>query len=247
MAYATITSRKINVAMKLGNRQDLLLPAPNSGNTYSRISGWLRDAYISVGMSQTFSETESTMTFSLVQGQDTYTYPTSVRAIKSLVGINQDTGASIIVDWKDINYVRRYSSGTPLTNGTPFQSIPSIVADFGNNLIFRPVPDNSNILFYMDNWTKPIITTDVDSTQLQVPDDWLEIIDYEATLRGHAELLERDKGREMMTMLWGYTDPSTGSKTQGIIDRLGNRKQAQVPYAPYGIQPKYNPGYTSKR
>lgn len=97
IVYPTLSTRKINVAMKLGNRQDLLQPAPGSNNTYSRISGWLRDAYISIGMSTKFKDMQKSTTIQLVPGQDTYPYPSDCRAILSLVGVRQDTGASIPV------------------------------------------------------------------------------------------------------------------------------------------------------
>src|SRR5262249_32732887 len=111
MALQTINDRQINVAMKLGNRQDLMQPQPGSTNTYSRIAGWLRDAYISVAYEKTFEQSEQTIVFQTVPNQDTYSYPDTVRAIKSLVGQYIQTGAPIDVDWKDINYVRRYSTG----------------------------------------------------------------------------------------------------------------------------------------
>jgi hypothetical protein len=246
MAYPTITSRVNNVAMKLGNRQDLLQPAPGSGNSYSRIAGWLRDAYISISYSQTFEQTEQTLTFLTIPMIDTYSYPTTVRAIKSLVGVRQDSNTAVIVEWKDMNYLRRYTAGNQ-GSGQPFQGTPSIVSAFGNNVIFRPIPDNVPYLFYLDCWMKPVITTDVVSTQLFVPDDWFEVIDYEAAMRGHAELLERDKGAELARLLYGYTDPTTGAKIQGLTDRLQNRRQAQAPYVDYGLQPKYKPPFTGKR
>jgi hypothetical protein len=246
MPYQTIAQRVNNVAMKLGNRQDLLQPAPGSGFTYSRIAGWLRDAYISVAYSRTFETSEQTITFQTVPNQDTYPYPTTVRAIKSLVGQRQDNGAPVIVEWKDINYVRRYTTGFP-QGGSNWVGTPSIVAAWANTLIFRPIPDNVPYTFFLDAWMKPIITTDVVSTQLFVPDDWYEIIDYEATMRGHAELLERDKAVEIARLLNGWTDPTTGAKTIGLIERLQNRYQASAPYVDYGLQPKYKANFTAKR
>jgi hypothetical protein len=240
--YQTIANREVNVSMKLGNRPDLNQPAPGSGNTYSRIDGWLRDAYISIAYSRTFEQSEQTITFQTVPNQDTYSYPPNVRAIKSLVGKNVQNGAPIIVDWKDINYIRKYSTGNPQPN-IPYLGTPSIVAPWGSSVIFRPIPDNIPYLFYLDCWMKPIIYKNLNTTQLQVPDDWLEIIDYEAAMRGHAELLERDKAIEIAQLLNGWTDPS-GKTTPGLIERLQNRNQAQAPYVDYGIQPKYRPSYT---
>jgi hypothetical protein len=239
-----ISDRVTNVAMKLGNRQDLLQPAPNSSFTYSRIAGWLRDAYIAIAYEKTFEQSEQTIQILTVQGQDTYSYPDNVRAIKSLVGQNPQSGGPITVDWKDIEYVRRYSLQQIAPN-LPAQGTPSIVAPWANSIVFRPFPDQSYV-FFMDCWMKPVITVDILSTVLQVPDDWLEVIDYEAAVRGHVELLERDKANEIQKLLWGYTDPATGQKVPGMVNRLGNRLDAQKPYMNWGLQPKYRSGYTSK-
>jgi hypothetical protein len=246
--YQTIANREINVSMKLGNRADLNQPAVGSGNTYSRIDGWLRDAYISIAYARTFEQTEQTISFNTVPGNDTYPYPTTVRAIKSLVGLNQQTGASVIVDWKDMNYVRRYSVGNQGPN-QPYQGTPSIVAAWANTLVFRPFPDQQPYLFWLDCWMKPVIAGVngvpglLNATQLLVPDDWLEVIDYEAAMRGHAELLERDKAHEIAALLNGWVEPD-GSKTIGLIERLQNRAQAQAPYKDWGMQPKFKPQYT---
>lgn len=245
MAYQTIKNREVPVAMKLGNRQDLLQPAPGSGNTYSRIDGWLRDAYTEVSYSRSFEQTESTIQFQTVQGQDTYSYPTTVRAIKSLVGYWASNNTTVIVEWKDINYVRRYTPGLPLS-GQPQLGTPSIVAPFANSLIFRPVPDGNPYNFFLDVWLKPVISADVVSTQLALPDDWLEVVDYLAAMRGYMELGELDKAVGISRSVFGFTDPTTGTKIEGLMERLQNRNQAQSPYVDYGVQPKYRMPYTGR-
>lgn len=243
MGYPYLISDKVtDVNMKLGNRQDLLKPAPGSTNTYSRIAGWLRDAYISISYGNTFEQTEDSFNFQTVPGQDTYAYPVTVRACKAFNGYWTTTqpGAPIQCDYKDINYIRRYN------NPTNENSVPSIWTMFGNSIILRPVPGGV-FNFIMDNWMKPVITPTVVTTPLLMPDDWLEVLCDEAAVRGHAELLERDKARELQSLLYGFVDPNTGKFTPGIVDKLGNRRQAQAPYIDYGIQPKYKQNYGRRR
>jgi len=233
----TILQRKINVAMKLGNRQDLLQPAPGSGFPYSRISGWLRDAYIEVMSSRAFEYAEETLQFQTVQGQDSYVYPPNSRALKAISGYRSD-GTPVQVSWKDIGYIRRYNIGA-LTTSQPLEGPPSIYTIFNNQIIFRPTPDNQPYTFYLDIWEWPDIQDDanLDTTVLQVPMDWLEIIDYLASVRGHAELGQADKCSEVMKLLYGYTDPSTGGRVAGMIERAQNRQQASSPWTDWGIQP----------
>ncbi len=236
--YQTIAERKINVSMKIGNRADLLEPAPGSGQTYSRISGWLRDAYIAISTCRTFEQTEATYQFNLVQGQTEYLIPGQLRALKALTGYDS-SGTPIILEYKDIAYIRRYNP-----NGSSFQARPSIYTFYGNKMIIRPSPDQDTYTFYLDYWQRPLITADVDSTPLLVPDEWLEVIDYEAAARGNAELQQADRSHEMLELLNGYTDPQTGRFVPGIIERLQNRNQATSPYVDWGMQPSYNGGYT---
>jgi hypothetical protein len=245
MAYAlnTINQRLINVAMKIGNRQDLLQPAPGSNYNYSRIAGWLRDAYIAIAACRSFEQAEQTTQFTTVQGQDTYLFPAGARAIKSIEGYRPD-GTPVQVEYKNMQYIRRYNAGT-LPGVTPTQQgPPSIYTYWGSTIIFRPVPDSTVYTFFLDSWLWPNITSDIVSTILQVPMEWLEIIDYEAAVRGNAELQQSDRSREMQELLYGFKDPATGRFTPGIIERMQNRDEAQKPFQDYGIQPKYNAPYT---
>lgn len=240
--YQTISQRKVPVSMKLGNRADLLQPAAGSGASYSRISGWLRDAYIAVTAVRTFEQTEVTYNFTTTQGADTYQLPWQVRAMKSFEGYDS-TGTPIHVSWKNMAYIRRYNPGTqPPSTGT-FQSRPSIYTIWGQSIVFRPTPDNA-YTFYMDAWQRPQITGDVDSTPLLVPDEWLEVVDYEAAVRGNAELQQEDKSRNMQELLYGFTDPNTGRFVPGIIERMESREEASAPYVDWGIQPVWSHGYT---
>lgn len=240
--FQKISDRKVNVAMKLGNRQDLLLPAPGSVFTYSRLSGWLRDAYISIAYARTFEQSEFTYQFQTVPGQDTYTLQNQARAPKALTGFDQN-GTPVIVSWTSIADLRRYNLGNPPGTPATINARPSLWTLWNQSLIFRPVP-NAQLTFYFDYWQKPLITLDIDSTPLLVPDDWLEIIDYQAAIRGNAELQQADKSREMQELLFGYTDPTNGRLVPGLIEELENRQQAMQPYVDWSIKPQYKQGYT---
>lgn len=240
--YQTIGDRKINVAMKLGNRQDLLAPAPGSGFTYSRIAGWLRDAYIAIATCRNFEQTEETYQFQTIVGQDTYTLPPDLRAKLSLTGYD-DFGTPIQMNDVDIAYIRRYNPGTLGSPAGVGNARPSLYCFFAQNVIFRPAPDDQYNMF-LDYWQRPMIADPIDDTPLLVPDEWLEVIDYEAAVRGNAELLQEDKSRLIQELLYGYTDPTTQHYVPGLIERLQNRAQAQAPWRDYGLQPQYREGYT---
>ncbi|MDE1971451.1 MAG: hypothetical protein KGI50_07800, partial [Patescibacteria group bacterium] len=70
------------------------------------------------------------------------------------------------------------------------------------------------------------------------------IVDYQAAIRGNAELQQADKSREMQELLFGFTDPANGRIVPGLIEELQNRQQAMSPYVDWGIQPQNKQGYT---
>lgn len=241
--YQTIDDRKISVAMKIGNRQDLLQPAPGMPllGSYSRISGWLRDAYIETVYSRTFEQGEETFQFQTVAGQDSYVLPDEVRAPKALTGYD-DNGTPIIMSWTSIAYLRRYSA-VNVPASTVGQARPSLYTLWAQKIVMKPTP-NASFTFFLDYWQKPLITDDVDSTPLLLPDDWLEVLDYKAAIRGNAELQQADRSREMQELLFGFTDASNGRIVPGLIAELQNREQAAQPYTDWGLQPQNRTGYT---
>jgi hypothetical protein len=195
----------------------------------SRIDLWLRDAYINLGSGIPFPELEETLEFNTVQGQPVYAYPPGVRAVKALTLYRSD-GTVITCETKDIKYIRRMNSIN--------QGAPSIWCDFNNSIIFRPVPDaNGPYLVTLDCWMKPVIEDPIETTPILLPDDWLEVLDYAACNRGHAELQEEDKAKSIQSLINGFTDP-TGKYTPGLINELQTRMQATAPYVDWGVQPQ---------
>jgi hypothetical protein len=167
--------------------------------------------------------------FNTVQGVASYDYPPLVRAIKALTLYRSD-GTVITCETKDIKYTRRMNSVN--------QGAPSIWCDFQNSLIFRPVPDaNGPYLVTLDCWMKPVIEDPIENTPILLPDDWLEVLDYMAAIRGHTELQEEDKAKQIQSLLYGFTDPS-GKYTPGTLQDLQTRRQATAPYVDWGVQPQ---------
>jgi hypothetical protein len=122
-------------------------------------------------------------------------------------------------------------------------------------LYVRPYCDTNIYTFLADLWLKPVQivgqdapdaspaytslgSADIGATEIQVPDDWLEIVDLGAILRGHISLLERDKAAEVQQLLFGLTIPTTGKMVPGLIAVMWNRRQAQAPAMDYNIQPR---------
>lgn len=256
-----IANRRPYVASALGNRADISQLGTNGSP--SRVDQWIWQSYLNLGMSYPFEDLEDSFTGQWSAGMDFIAYPPQARAIKS-IAFYQQNGTAIRISWKDITYLRRYPAqnpSVPVTSGLISVGPPSIVAPFGQNLYVRPYADSNIYNFIADLWSKPQQTVgqdntdppyasqgnaDIGSTVIAVPDDWLEIVDIGAILRGHISLIERDKARELQELLFGFTMPETGKQIPGLIAKMWQRRQAQAPYTDYNIQPRQSKrSYTS--
>lgn len=227
---ATITDRITDVLFELGNRSDINTGAP------SQLAKWYRDAYISIVMGYPFEQLENTYR-PTASGTDTVGFPSTARAVQSLVVLDSSGNYKAEPELKDIRYMRKTTNTTP--------GIPSVYAFRGSNMIFSPAFDTNDVYtIVLDTWDKPTITADIVSTTLNVPDDWLEAIDYAAMMRAHSRLGERDKARELRALLFGETTP-TGSFIPGLLSQLATRAQKNAPARDYGVQPRgVKQGYT---
>lgn len=220
----TIANHVAAVQALLGNRADLASGAP------SRIANWLKSALIELCFNNDFAELEGSIPTQLTQGADTYIYPPTMRKLKCVTLYVGQAGAqnSIVPEYKDMKTIRQFSPDD--------EGVPGVVCDQGNKLIFRPVPDQNYDMVW-DGILKPVITANVVDTIINLPDDWLEILEYSAAIRGHSELLENDKLRAKMELLFGFkTD--TGKQVPGLVTNRQTRRQAQASMMDYGLQPR---------
>ena len=217
---ALISDRTANVKFKLGNRTDI----------DTKIEEWYRDAYLEIAYGYPFEELEETVHDTMVKDIDAYDYPDEARGIK-VITIEFDTGERRLRR-RHIRNIERYQS-------TLAPGQPALYAPFGNQIIVRPVP-SASFNFRWRIWKKPTIEDTLADTLLEVPDDWLEILDYAATIRGHTDLLERDKAGELHAILHGgsYTNSDgTVRRFPGIIKQRLLRRQAEHVDSEYAIRP----------
>ncbi len=230
---STLNDRIARVLYNLGNRADLS----------TRVLGWLQDSYIELGMAYEFAELEDKYNQTMVVGTGDYSYPTmatangsrltgfAVRAIKSLTAIHPTSGVRFPLTYRDAKYIDRYPELT--TNyGTP-----SIYADEGKQALIRPAPDVAYTLRWRV-WCEPLITAlTPGTTVILLPNDWLEILDYTATLKGYVDLKEFDKAKETHQTLYGSFDPRTGKMIPGLIAQRMTTKSAAIVQQDYAVRP----------
>lgn len=208
------------VQLNLGNRQDLA----------ARISQWLAYAYIDLGMSYPFEELEDSIDDAFSINVGTYPYPEGVRAIKTL-SMNVFNNAPQPIKRRDIKIIRRY-------NTTSQTGPPSIYGTVAKQILVRPIPDQG-YPFTWDVWLLPAVdqtsTSTINASTVLLPLDWIEIMEYMATLRGHIALLERDKAAEIHQLLYG--DP-TDNTQPGLIKTKLLIHSAESYDSDFAIRPK---------
>jgi hypothetical protein len=169
-----------------------------------------------------------------VANVDSYDYPTSARAIKACTLVFQNVPRP--VRKKNIEYIDNYPVTSP---GTPV-----IWAPYHYQQVFRPVPDLVYTIIRRF-WIKPVVdftsTTTINATTLLVPDDWLEVVDYTAAIRGFDELQNQQKGQETRVILFG--DPKHPEQP-GLIKQRLQQIESENMNSDYGMRMKLRP-YTS--
>lgn len=231
MAESVLSDFIPQVRPKLGGRTDI----------DDRISQWLLEAYRELTMGYDFETMEKSTQDLTVPGTDIYAYPTDARALKAitLVDATVASASPIQPKKKNIQVVRRYQVG--------IQGAPAVWAPFSSSYILRPVPDLSYTI-YLDYWKKPTVDltsiSTINSTAIELPDDWLDILVYLATEKGHAELQETDKAQAVHQLVHGDPNPSKGFP--GMIREHTNRNAKENGISDYGLRPRIR-RYTSGR
>lgn len=216
-SFPTLGSLAAEVQLNLGNRSDIA----------SRVNGWLADAYIDLGSALPFPTLEITLNDQFTQGIDIANYPADLRAVKTITLQTTVSGSNTVRIWRrDIRVIRRYSLA---------QGQPAIYAPYGLGIIVRPVPDRQ-YQFIWDYWQQPQITTDQISTNILLPQDWIEILKLSATLRGHIGLFERDKAGELRQLLFG--DPKHPEENPGLIKQKLLQRTAENVDSEFSIRPR---------
>jgi hypothetical protein len=222
---ATIGSRVSTVASLLGGRTDL--------NT--NISGWIANTYRDLANSIPFETLEATQAPTpCVPNSDTLDYPPDARAIKSIT-----MGFPVGLPTSQRPLYKRNAAIIDRYATTP-TGVPSIWAPFGSQIVLRQVPDQPyplTIRYWLKVTLDPTAAVGViNATVINLPDDWLEIVDYGSQMRGYMDLQEPDKAMAIRTLLYG--DPGNRKKNPGIIKQRLTRIQAEYMDSNYGVRPR---------
>jgi hypothetical protein len=206
-------------------------------------------------MTYDFDDAQETVTGQWQTGMESISWPPQTRGIDS-IKFYYPNGTAIKTSWKNIDYLRRYPASQatiPVTNPLAAVGPPAITAMFGQNIFVRPYADTTVYTYILDYFLKPQQTigqdsvtppytnqgaADIGASVLLVGDDWLEIIDYGAMMRGHIALGEPEKAQSIQQLLFGFTMPQTGKQVPGLIAQVLTRRQVMSGNMDYNIQPR---------
>lgn len=218
---ATLGTYVSKLAGKIGGRTDI----------NDKITQWLMESYREIAMSYDLETLETSVEVTWVVGTAEYAYPDDARAIKAFTYLQGNS--PVVVTKKDIRIVRRH----PLATGAP-----AIWAPFGAEYILRPVP-NLAYVATIDYWRKPDIdetsSTTINQTEIELPDDWIEVFLQLAKQKAHNDLTEMDKAQATHQLLFG--DPNSSKGFPGMIKERLNRNAAENAVSSYGMRPRVRP------
>lgn len=202
------------VTSLLGNRTDLATKAAQ----------WIKFGYYDLATTLPFETLEDTETNQTTYGIDSYDYPETARAIKSLSLSVQNAPRQL--NKKNIQVIDQYQTQNP--------AVPAIWAPFGSQYVLRPVP-NGTYPMIVRFWVTPQFAAVITDTVIMVPPDWIEIVSYEAQMRGYLDLQEPDKAANIRLILYG--NPMKPGMP-GLIKQRLTRIQAESSNANYGMRPR---------
>lgn len=115
-----------------------------------------------------------------------------------------------------------------------FQSSPSLPVDwyrFGTNIGFEPTPDRNYQVQARLMRRHPIVdyfnaSGQLNTTTILLPNEWFEVLEWAAAMRGFMELLNFERASEIKTMLWG--DPAHPNDNPGLIASIKTKRRAEA-------------------
>ena len=235
----TIKDRRGCVTIMLSNRSDLAQLQSSWGppfDTRPPIDKWLGDAYVDAGFSYNFDELNVGPLLIQTPGDSVTQYsplPDDLRAIDQ-VSIDIDgNGKYVPMNPTDYKVIRRTTSVSP--------GRPTRYGRHGLQIWWDRIPDRLYNV-QLSYWQKPELVidpsntnSDVEDTQLLLADDWFEILDRMAAMRGWEYLQDAMKMSQIKTELFG--DPSDPRKGPGLIKAKMTATIAESSSSEYGITP----------
>lgn len=219
---------------------EVILKCENRTQDGARADVWIRDALIEISGNPAYREsfTELEVTgplFNLTGGPlgvaveeyDESNFITTpdfnLRSLQIFLWIDYPT-----------NQIRKMLEPTSYQDANKFQSFPSLPSEwyrYGNLIGIHPAPLQNYQVQARYMREHPI--TDYYNTQgmlnqtvILFPNEWLEVLEWAAAMRGFMELLEFEKAAQVRTLLYG--DPKAPNDNPGLIKSVISKRKAEA-------------------
>jgi hypothetical protein len=212
----------------------------NDTSAASDIDRWLRDSLIEIAgnpdyrdsfpeleeFGPLFNLTGGTVTTSVQEYPESNLVPVGDFLIKTLD----------IMIWTDFptNTLRRQLDPTQFQDTDRSQSFPSLPTQwyrFGTNIGFDPTP-NQNYQVQARLMRRHPITdyfnaaSQLNQTVVLLPNEWFEVLEWCAAMRGYMEKLNYERANEIKMMLWG--DPAHPNDNPGLIASVKTKRRSEA-------------------
>ena len=144
-----------------------------------------------------------------------------------------------IIIWTNFptNNISKQLNPTSYQDVHKYTSQPSLPTDwyrFGGNIGFDPMPNQNYQVQAFYQRRHPITdyfntSSQLNTTTLLVPNEWFEIIEWAAAMRGFAELLNFERQQAIYNMLWGAPDKDNkGQRLPGLISTVKTKRRQEA-------------------
>lgn len=115
-----------------------------------------------------------------------------------------------------------------------YQSFPSLPTQwyrFGTSIGFEPLPNQNYQVQARIMRRHPIVdyfnnSGVLNTTTLLLPNEWFEVLEWAAAMRGYMEKLNYERATQIRTMLWG--DPAHPNDNPGLIASVKTKRRAEA-------------------
>lgn len=218
MAFEKINDRLQKVRDKIGKRTDI----------DQQVKEAYREAYREIAHKYPFAELETSYIDVIPGGIDELTLAETERMIRFVTVTDPSTDAK---RWLKPRGLKHLTGWTGVAQG-----MPAVLVIEGRRLIFRPKADKAyNIEIFTRK--RVLIASPIEDTQLELPEEWLVILDHLAAEQVLIDLMEYDKAQAIHILLFGGTDSNTGKRLPGLMAQRIPKRFAESEAAEYAIQP----------
>jgi hypothetical protein len=238
-----------SVATIVNLEAEVILKCENRATSTARVDIWIRDTLIEIAGNPDYRDSFPELEvigplFNLtggVQGIAVQEYPeTNFITISDFLIKTLD-----FLIWTDYptNTNRKQLNPSNFQDSDKFISVPSLPVEwyrYGTTIGFNPPPNLNYQIRARYMRRHPIVdyfnaSGLLNTTLILLPNEWYEVLEWAAAMRGFMELLNFERAAQIRTMLFG--DPEHPNDNPGLIASIKTKRRAEAWLAQQALRP----------